>query len=166
MLDMPEFLLRAVLMGAGATLVMDLWALLLRRLWGVPSLDYAMVGRWLGHLPRGRLVHAGIGRSEPVAGEKALGWAAHYAIGVLFAAALLALVGEEWASAPTLWPALAWGVFTVAAPFLVLQPAMGAGLFACRTPQPTVARLRSLMAHASFGVGLFMAAWALARVLG
>ncbi len=40
MLDVPEFLLRAVLTGAGATLVMDVWALLLQRLWGVPSLDY------------------------------------------------------------------------------------------------------------------------------
>lgn len=36
MLDVPEFLLRAVLTGAGATLVMDVWALLLQRLWGVP----------------------------------------------------------------------------------------------------------------------------------
>ncbi|WP_454709123.1 DUF2938 domain-containing protein [Delftia acidovorans] len=166
MLDVPEFLLRAVLTGAGATLVMDVWALLLQRLWGVPSLDYAMVGRWLGHLPRGRLVHAGIGRSAPVAGEKALGWVAHYAIGIAFAAALMALAGEGWARAPTLWPALAWGVFTVAAPFLALQPCMGAGLFARKTPKPAVARLRSLMAHTVFGLGLFIAAWAVSQLRG
>lgn len=53
----PDLFLRAVLIGAGATLVMDLWALLLKRLFGLPSLDYALVGRWLGHLPRGRLTH-------------------------------------------------------------------------------------------------------------
>lgn len=165
-MDVPEFLLRAVLVGAGATVVMDLWALLLRRCLGVASLDYAMVGRWLGHIPRGRLSHAaGIGRSEPVAGEKALGWAAHYATGMVFAAALLALAGEDWARAPTLAPALAWGVVTVAAPFLVLQPGMGAGLFARKAPKPAVARLRSLMTHAVFGAGLFVAAWVVAPIL-
>ncbi|MCB8813907.1 DUF2938 domain-containing protein, partial [Escherichia coli] len=80
-----DLLLRAVLIGVGATLVMDLWALLLKRLFNAPSLDYAMVGRWIGHLPRGRLTHPGIARSAPIAGERAIGWIAHYAIGVLFA---------------------------------------------------------------------------------
>lgn len=158
----PDFFLRAVLIGAGATLVMDLWALLLKRLVGVPSLDYAMVGRWLGHLPQGRLTHPGIARSTPVAGERAIGWIAHYAIGVLFASVLLAIWGPAWAARPTLAPALIVGIVTVAAPFLILQPGMGAGIAASRTPKPGVARLRSLMAHASFGVGLYLAGWAVA----
>ncbi|WP_241048335.1 DUF2938 domain-containing protein [Achromobacter xylosoxidans] len=158
----PDFFLRAVLIGAGATLVMDLWALLLKRLFGVPSLDYAMVGRWLGHLPQGRLTHPGIARSTPVAGERAIGWIAHYAIGVLFASVLLAIWGPAWAARPTLAPALIVGIVTVAAPFLILQPGMGAGIAASRTPKPGVARLRSLMAHASFGVGLYLAGWAVA----
>lgn len=158
----PDFFLRAVLIGAGATLVMDLWALLLKRLFGVPSLDYAMVGRWLGHLPQGRLTHPGIARSTPVAGERAIGWIAHYAIGVLFASVLLAIWGPAWAARPTLAPALIVGIATVAAPFLILQPGTGAGIAASRTPKPGVARLRSLMAHASFGVGLYLAGWAVA----
>jgi hypothetical protein len=40
-----EFVLHATLIGIGATLVMDLVVLLRQRLFGVPSLDYAMVGR-------------------------------------------------------------------------------------------------------------------------
>lgn len=84
----------AVVIGVGATALMDLWALLQRRLLGIPSLDFAMVGRWLGHLRRGRLRHEGIGRSLPVAGERALGWTAHYVIGVVFAVLLLAVVGN------------------------------------------------------------------------
>ena len=117
----------AVVIGVGATALMDLWALLQRRLLGIPSLDFAMVGRWLGHLRRGRLRHEGIGRSLPVAGERALGWTAHYVIGVVFAVLLLAVVGNGWVQAPTLWPALAFGVLSVAAPFFILQPGMGAG---------------------------------------
>ncbi|QQB37140.1 DUF2938 domain-containing protein [Achromobacter deleyi] len=161
----PDLLLRAVLIGVGATLVMDLWALLLKRLFNAPSLDYAMVGRWIGHLPRGRLTHPGIARSAPIAGERAIGWIAHYAIGVLFALLLLALWGPAWAARPTLPPALIVGIATVAAPFLILQPGMGAGIAASRMPKPGVARLRSLMAHASFGVGLYLAGWAVAQAL-
>ena len=51
---------RTLLIGAGATAVMDIWTLLLKRGLGVASLNYAMVGRWLGHMPAGRFVHAGI----------------------------------------------------------------------------------------------------------
>ena len=161
----PDLLLRAVLIGVVATLVMDLWALLLKRLFGAPSLDYAMVGRWIGHLPRGRLTHPGIARSAPVAGERAIGWIAHYAIGIGFALLLLAIWGPAWAARPTLPPALIVGIATVAAPFLILQPGMGAGIAASRTPKPGVARLRSLMAHASFGVGLYLAGWVAAASL-
>lgn len=161
----PDLLLRAVLIGVGAMLVMDLWALLLKRLFGAPSLDYAMVGRWIGHLPRGRLTHPGIARSAPVAGERAIGWIAHYAIGIGFALLLLAIWGPAWAARPTLPPALIVGIATVAAPFLILQPGMGAGIAASRTPKPGVARLRSLMAHASFGVGLYLAGWVAAASL-
>jgi hypothetical protein len=51
------------------------------------------------------------------------------------------------------------GIVTVAAPFLVMQPAMGAGLAARRTPKPNAARVQSLVNHAVFGVGLYASAW-------
>ncbi|WP_225766928.1 DUF2938 domain-containing protein [Inquilinus sp. Marseille-Q2685] len=153
-----EFGLRAVAIGAGATAVVDLWTVLLARLTGVPGLDWAMVGRWVGHFPRGRFRHDGIGRAAPVAGERALGWAVHYGTGIVFAALLLALCGLGWARNPTPTPALAFGLATVAAPFLLMQPALGAGIAASRTPNPAAARLRSLMTHAVFGIGLHLAA--------
>ena len=92
-------------------------------------------------------------------GEKAIGWAAHYAIGIAFAAAFLAICGLEWAQRPTLAPALAFGVVTVAAPFLLMQPGMGAGVAASRAPRPGAARLQSLLNHTVFGLGLYAAAW-------
>ena len=153
-----------IMLGIGATLLMDLWALARKRWFGVAALDYAWVGRWLGHLPRGRFRHDGIGRSAAVGGERALGWTAHYVIGVVFATLLLVVVGSDWVQAPTLWPALAFGIFSVAAPFFILQPGMGAGLAASKTPAPGKARLRSLVAHSVFGVGMYLSALLLAAV--
>ena len=150
--------LDALAIGVGATAVMDVWAVALKRYWCIPSLNLAMVGRWLGHLVRGTFTHANIAQAAPVRDEAVLGWTAHYLIGVLFAAVLLALVGAEWVQAPTLAPALLAGLVSVAAPFCILQPGMGAGLAASKTPHPGAARLRSLMAHTAFGIGLYLAA--------
>lgn len=154
---MNGLLIDALLLGAGATAFMDIVALLQKRLLGIPSLNYAMVGRWLGHLPSGKLIHRPIGKSAPIQAEAALGWFSHYLIGVAFAVAFLVLVGPDWLARPSLMPALGFGVVTVLAPFLILQPSMGAGIAARKTPQPNVARLRSLLAHSSFGLGLWIA---------
>ncbi|HEF4775363.1 TPA: DUF2938 domain-containing protein [Burkholderia multivorans] len=158
----PALLLHIAAIGVGATLVMDLWALLCRHVFGVPSLDLALVGRWLGHMAHGRFRHASIAAAAPLRGERALGWAAHYATGIAFAGLPIALAGPHWVDTPTLAPALAAGLVGVAAPFLVMQPALGFGIAASRTPQPAVARRRSLVAHLSYGVGLYLAALALA----
>ncbi|HEL2978615.1 TPA: DUF2938 domain-containing protein [Stenotrophomonas maltophilia] len=158
------FLPDAVAIGVGATVVLDLWSLLQRRVLGIPTLDFGMVGRWLGHLPRGRFRHEAIGRAAQVPGERVLGWSAHYLIGVVFAAALLAVAGEGWARAPTLLPALLFGILSVAAPFFIMQPGMGAGIAASRTPSPLKSRLRSLLAHSIFGLGLYLSACLLAAI--
>lgn len=149
------YLIGALLIGAGATLGMDAWVVLRTRWLGVPPLDYALVGRWLGHLLRGRFRHDRIGASPPVWGERVVGWVAHYLIGVLFAAVLLVLCGTGWLCRPTLAPALLVGLGSVAAPFLILQPGMGAGIAASRTPNPAAARWHSLITHAVFGFGLY-----------
>lgn len=153
-----SFFVHAVLIGVGATALMDLWSLIQKRIFGIPSPDYAMVGRWLGHLPRGRLFHDSINAAPPLDGEGVIGWTAHYVIGIAFATLLLGIWGLNWARDPSILPALIVGLATVAAPFLVLQPAFGAGVAASRTPHPNAARLRSVLNHLSFGVGLYIAA--------
>lgn len=92
------------------------------------TLDFAMIGRWVGHWPRGVFAHDAIGKAAPVNGELAL------------------------------------GVATVAAPWLLMQPAMGAGIAASRTPSPAKNRVRSLVNHAVFGLGLYLAALLLAWI--
>ncbi|KAA0921133.1 DUF2938 domain-containing protein [Aquicoccus porphyridii] len=155
---MGELLLESLILGVGATLFMDLVALALRYGVGVQPLDYALVGRWFGHLLRGQVRHRPITASPVITGERWIGWVMHYLIGVVFAVVFLTGVGEGWLATPRLDIALAFGAVTVLAPFLVLQPAMGAGLAARRTPRPGIARLKSLLAHLSFGMGLWVAA--------
>lgn len=145
------------LIGIGATAVMDAWLLLLRRL-GVTSLSFALVGRWVGHLARGTIVHPAIAEAAPIPGELALGWLTHYGVGIVFAGLLVAAQGIAWMGEPTVLPAIAVGVATVAAPWFVMQPAMGAGFAASRTPTPWKNCLRSLANHAVFGVGLYLCA--------
>lgn len=155
-----EHLLHAVLIGGGATALLDLWSLARNRLGGTPLPDYGLVGRWLAYMPRGRFVHAAIAKSPPLPGEARVGWVAHYLIGVAFAGGLIALAGLDWAHDPTPGAALLFGIATVAAPFLLMQPGMGAGVAARLTPRPWAARGRSLLTHAVFGVGLYLAALA------
>jgi hypothetical protein len=152
-------LICVVLVGAGATAVMDVWAIARKRLLGAAPPDYGLVGRWLAHMVlSGRFRHDRIAASPAVRGERLIGWTAHYLIGISFAALLPALWGAEWLHRPTVGPALLVGVGTVAAPFLLMQPAMGAGIAARRTPRPGTARLQSLVTHTIFGLGLYVAA--------
>lgn len=158
-----EIAARAAWIGIGATVVMDLWAAFQKHILGVPTLNYGMVGRWFGHFPRGRFVHERIADAPPIPGEIIIGWIAHYAIGITWAALLLAIWGLGWARQPSLVPALIVGVVTVVAPFFIMQPGMGAGIAASKTPNPNGARLRSLATHTVYGIGLYVSAlfWAL-----
>ena len=148
---------RVFFIGFGATAVMDAWLLLLQRL-GVPTLNFSMIGRWVGYWRRGVFTHPAIANAAPIRHELALGWLFHYATGVVFAALLMAVAGPGWVRSPTLAPALALGLATVAAPWLVMQPAMGAGIASRRTPTPGRNRARSLANHLVFGLGLYLAA--------
>ena len=154
---------RVALIGVGATAVMDLWLILLGRL-GVPTLNFAMIGRWVGHWRRGVMVHAAIAKADPVKGELALGWLTHYATGMAFAALLAAVAGIDWTRNPTLMPALGVGAATVLLPWFLMQPAMGAGIASSKTPAPAKNRARSLANHVVFGLGLYVSALLLAWI--
>jgi hypothetical protein len=147
-----------VLTGVGATVLIDAWTWLRGRLLEVPATNFAMVGRWIGHMPSGQFVQRPVSAARPVRGEGVLGWGVHYLIGIAFAGLLWLWVGDSWFRHPTLPPALLVGVVTVLAPWLILQPGLGMGLFAWRAPNPWQARIHSLLTHALFGVGLYLTA--------
>lgn len=158
-------LIVTLVVGVVATAAMDLWGVARKPLLGIAPPDYRLLGRWLGHMAHGRFRHEAIAKALPVRGERLIGWTAHYATGVAFAAVLIGIAGLAWIARPTLAPALIVGVTSVAAPFLLMQPGMGMGIAGARTPNPAAVRLQSLVTHVVFGFGLYGAGW-VARGLG
>ncbi|AGI70272.1 hypothetical protein OAN307_63p00550 (plasmid) [Octadecabacter antarcticus 307] len=155
---MDKVLLDGFAIGIGATLFMDLVALFLKQSLSIQPLNYSLVGRLFVHLLQGRVRHNPITASPARSYESLIGWTLHYLIGVVFVLIFLSFVGDEWLITPRLGPALAFGALTVIVPFLILQPGMGAGLAARLTPRPSIARLKSLLAHLSFGAGIWVSA--------
>ena len=153
-----HYILGAIAVGIGATLLTDLWNLFLKHAFSVPSLNYCLLGRWLRHMPEGTFRHASIIAAPPKSFECTVGWIAHYSIGVMLALVFVLFASGGWLARPTLLPALLYGIGTVVFPFFIMQPSFGLGIASSRTPNPTQARLKSLMTHAVFGVGLWVCA--------
>lgn len=146
-------------------MIMDVWALFLRRAFGVSSLSFCLVGRWLRHMPAGRFKHASIAVAAKKSAECTLGWMTHYLTGIAFALLLVIATSGEWLERPSLWPALLVGIGTVLFPFLIMQPSFGLGIAAAKAPNPAQARLKSLATHTVFGVGLYLSAFTLSYLM-
>jgi Protein of unknown function (DUF2938) len=157
--------LGAIAIGVGATLVMDLWNLFLKRALDISSLNYCLLGRWLRHMAAGVFRHASIAAAPQKPFECAVGTVAHYTIGAAFAIVLVVATSGQWLLRPTLLPALLYGVGTVVFPFFIMQPAFGLGIAASRTPDPMRARIKSLTTHTIFGVGLYVSALGVSRLV-
>jgi hypothetical protein len=151
-------ILSAAAIGVGASVLMDVWNLLLKRVLGIPSLSYCLLGRWLLHMPAGTFAHVSISAAPQKRFECTAGWLAHYSIGIAFALVFLALLSGEWLAHPTLLPALLYGIATVVFPLFIMQPALGLGIAAAKTAKPAQARLKSLVTHTVFGIGLYLCA--------
>ena len=134
-----ELLLKGVAIGTGATVLMDLWAIFLWKALGQARPNWAPVGRWFWHLKNGTVFHDDIGRAEPYASERALGWIGHYAVGILYGVVLALIVGSAWFAAPTFLPA--W--------------VLGIGVAASRLPNANKVRFLNLVAHTVFALGLY-----------
>jgi Protein of unknown function (DUF2938) len=144
--------------GIIATLATDIWQQLLKLVAGVPSPNWGLVGRWVAWLPRGVFVHRPITATAPVQGEVAIGWAFHYAIGIVYAAIYLAVMRFALGSRPTLVSAMLFALALLIAPWFVMQPALGLGFVAARAPHPPAMRAINVSVHAVFGIGLYLGA--------
>jgi hypothetical protein len=150
-----ELLLKGVAIGIGATVLMDLWAIVLWKVFHQSRPNWAPVGRWFWHLKNGTVFHDDIGKASPYANELALGWISHYVVGILYGVILALLVGEAWFAAPTFLPAWILGIVTVGAGWFLLQPGLGIGVAASKLPNANTVRVLNLVAHTVFALGLY-----------
>lgn len=146
---------RGILIGLGATIVMDIWAFVLSMMPGQSRPNWGPVGRWFWHLRHGQVFHDDIAKSTPYAHEVALGWIGHYAVGILYGVIFAFYVGADWFAGPTFLPAWIFGIVTVAAGWFLLQPGLGIGWAASRLPNAWQVRFLNLVAHTFFALGLY-----------
>lgn len=151
-----SYLIHAILVGFGATLIMDIWAWWLKHSFKIASANYCLVGRWFCYMPSGIFNHQNINQSPKKSFECLVGWLSHYLIGISYALLLIVITSPDWLNNPRLVPALLLGVVSVLMPYLIMQPAFGFGIAAQKTANPRQARLRSLMSHSVFGIGLYV----------
>jgi hypothetical protein len=153
----PITVTEIIVIGVVATLTADLWQRLLQAI-GFPPASWGLVGRWVAGFLHGSFIHRSIAASPKVPGEIAIGWAFHYVVGIAYAALYLAIMRLSFGSGPTLVSALVFATALLIAPWFVMQPALGFGFMAARTPKPTVVRAYNASVHAVFGLGLYLGA--------
>jgi Protein of unknown function (DUF2938) len=157
-----DFLWRSLIIGIAGTAAMDLWAIVLHRVFAQPLPNWGLVGRWFLLIPQGKIFHDDIAFAPAFSYELTAGWIAHYGTGIVYGGALIAIMGHDYALAPTLLPALILAWITVGAGWFILQPGMGAGWAASKRDKPWTIRAMNLVAHTWFGLGMWLGAMAVA----
>ena len=150
-----ESIINIIMLGVLATVIIDVWATFSNKVLGLPRTNWAMVGRWLGHIPGGQFVHNPVSASAPIPYENIVGWAFHYLIGIVYALCYVALVVFFLEGQPTLLSAWVFGVATILSPWLIMQPCLGLGLCATKAPEPNRVRVQNFAIHSIFGVALY-----------
>ncbi|MDX8239938.1 DUF2938 domain-containing protein [Acinetobacter pittii] len=156
-MNTPTIFFQALFLGVGATIVMDIWLLILK-IFKIPTLNFSFLGRWVGWIFQGKLIHQTIAQSPQIKNEYLLGWIAHYSVGIIFALSFVFIASSDWLIHPQFYSALLFGLVTVLIPFFIMQPAMGNGFASSKTPHPFLNCLKSLMNHSVFGCGLYLTA--------
>ena len=157
---MALFMAQVIFMGIVATLVIDIWAVILSTIFKLPTTNWSMVGRWCAHLRTGQFIHRPISQSKPVKSEQTIGWLFHYIIGIGYAYLYVILMVFIVSNDPSLISAIIYGLVTLIAPWLVLQPALGLGLFARLADKPNTTGALNLSVHLIFEVALYFS-WTL-----
>lgn len=155
---MSALIWTGLVMGLGGTLAMDIWSEVLARGFGQPRPAWGRIGRWAAQLPAGRVFHDDIGAVHPVQGEVALGWLVHYSVGLAYGVIFVLLAGPGWLGAPSFLPLWIFALVTIGAGWFLLQPGMGLGWAASRTPNPWKVRGMGLVAHTVFAIGMYAVA--------
>jgi hypothetical protein len=148
---------QVLLAGVIATMSMDVLTAIAIQLRVIAPLSPNLVGRWFASVARAHPVHEDIARAAPRSHELAIAIPGHYAIGMLLTALFVLMVNRIGWPARSLSPALAFGLSTNVFPWLVMFPSMGYGFFGAHGPEGTRLFVSSLVSHAFFGFGIWIA---------
>jgi hypothetical protein len=121
------------------------------------------LGRWLGHMLRGRFTHEDITKAEPIPHEAGIGMAAHYAIGLVLGAGYALLLRVPQPRPSSLPRATAYGIATTVFPWFWMFPARGQGVMGLRDGDLRVPAF-ALGSHVAYGLGLGVALRLASRV--
>ena len=114
------------------------------------------LGRWIGHMFRGRFTHEDITKAEPIPHEAGIGMAAHYGIGLVLGAGYALLLRVPQQRPSSLGCATAYGVATTVLPWFWMFPARGQGVMGLRGGDLRVPAY-ALGTHVAYGAGLGVA---------
>jgi len=151
---MEEFI-KIIILGLLSTASIDIWATFSNRYLGFPRTNWALVGRWIGHIPKGVFFHRPVSSSPEIGNEKAIGWLFHYFIGIVYAAFYFYVVTFLENGEPTIFIAWIFGLVTILSPWFIMQPALGLGICAVKAPSPNMVRLQNFAIHSIFGIALY-----------
>lgn len=114
------------------------------------------LGRWIGHMFKGRFTHEDIRRAAPVAHEAEIGMVAHYGIGLVLGVGYALLLRVPQPRRSSFPRAVEYGVATTVFPWFWMFPARGQGVMGLRDGDLR-APVRALCAHVAYGAGLGVA---------
>jgi hypothetical protein len=153
-------ILQILITGIVATATLDIWQQIYRLAFGTPITDWAMIGRWVGHIPDGQFVQLDIGKAPPMANERTLGWIVHYVVGIGYAVVYLLLMRFVVGSPPSFISALVFGAVSVVVTWFFMEPILGAGVTGSKIPGQAGAMVHDFTSHLSLGIGLYIGSWA------
>ena len=157
-MELENAVIYFLFIGAGGTLLLDVWAVFASKVLKIPATDWALVGRWFVHMSKGKFIHQHLSSAAQVPFELQIGWTAHYIIGILYGLPIWLFWGESWLESPTLMPPMLVSWVLLAAPFFIMMPGMGAGVAGLKTPRPHITQIKSLVGHSMFGLGMYVSA--------
>jgi len=146
-----------ILMGIFATYFMDLLAgILVKRKVIHSYIGPEAVGRWFLYMFKGKFTHKDILKTPALNSENLWGFLSHYLIGIVLAGIYLFL--ELWVPivSDQLWMPFVFGIATVILPWFWLNPCMGFGFLASKSPNRAHIIRTSLVNHTNFGLGFFI----------
>ena len=141
--------------GIFSCLIMDGWQQILRLVFGLPSSNWGVVGRWSMYVcTSGKVYHPSIDLTDSIKNEVLVGWIVHYLVALMYAISFWFLVEYFHILSRTILDGLIFGAISVAIPWIFFMPCLGKGFFASQTPNPILACSLALVSHSVLGVAL------------